>query len=289
MKYVFFGSPEFAAVILEKLIKAGLPPVALVCNPDKPSGRKKIMTPPLTKQLLGQLTIDNKQLTKVEILQPESLDKPFLDKLKSLNADFYIVAAYAKILPKELIQIPPKSVIGIHPSLLPKYRGSSPIQSAILNRDSETGVSLYMMDEKVDHGAVIKTESLELKNQNYEELENELAELAGKMLTDALPRFISGEIKSVEQDESKATYTKKFTTEDGFIDYESIKKAQGGDSRLASEIDAKIRAFLTEPGAYTIKDGKRIKLLKSKIENNSLRITEIQIEGKKPSQIKGGL
>ncbi len=273
MKYIFFGSPDFAAIILEKLVKAGMPPAALVCNPDRPVGRKKIITPPPTKVIA----------TNFEIFQPEKLDADFLNKLRELNADFYIVAAYAKILKKEVLDIPKLGVIGVHPSLLPKYRGASPIQSAILNQESETGIDLFMIDEKVDNGPVLATSYAKISpNTGYKELEKQLAELGADLLIETLPKFIKGEIKARPQDDSQATYTKKFKTEDGFVDYEMLKQAQEGKLNIAKEIDAKIRALSIEPGAYTIKGGKRIKLLKSEIKDNSLRIIELQIEGKTP-------
>ncbi len=274
MNYVFFGTPEFAAIILEKLVKTGFPPVALVCNPDRPVGRKKIITPPPTKVVALSANI--------LVLQPEKLDKEFLEKLRELNADFYVVAAYGKILKKEILDIPKLGVIGVHPSLLPKYRGASPIQSAILNQESETGVDLFMIDEKVDNGPVLQSKILKIRDQNYKELEKELAELGAELLVETMPKFAKGEVKPVPQNDSEATYTEKFETEDGLIDYEILKKAQEGDLNLSKEIDAKIRALSAEPGAYTIKDGKRIKLLKSAVEGNILKIIEMQIEGKTP-------
>lgn len=282
MSYIFFGTPEFAAIILEKLIKAGLPPLALVCNPDRPLGRKKIISPPQTKIIASRYPL-------ITVLQPEKLDSDFLNKLRDLNADFFIVAAYAKILREDLLKIPRLGVIGVHPSLLPKYRGASPIQTALLNRDKETGVALFMIDEKVDHGPVLQIKKLNIKDQNYSQLEKELGELAVEMLIGTLPEFLEGKVKPVSQDETKATLTEKFETKDGYIDYESIKKSEAGDLALAKSINAKIRALFKEPGVYTIKDGKRIKILKSEIKDNRLHLSEIQMEGKKPTKINGNL
>lgn len=282
MKYIFFGTPEFAAIILNKLIRAGVPPIALVCNPDKPFGRKKVITPPPTKLVASRYSL-------VAILQPEKLDEEFLKKLRELNADFYIVAAYAKILKKNLLDIPRLGVIGVHPSLLPKYRGASPIQSAILNQEEETGVDLFMIDEKVDNGPVFASKRIKIDNKNYKQLEKELAEMGADLLIETLPKFAKGEINAISQNDAEATYTKKFSTEDGFVDYENLKAGESGESTLAQEIDAKIRALNPEPGVYTIKDGKRIKLLASKIEEGKLRIIEMQIEGKTPAKVQGGI
>ena len=286
MKFVFFGTPEFAAIILEKLINTGYVPVAVVCNPDRPVGRKKIITPPPAKQLL----IEKLKDCNIEILQPESIDSSFKIQVSNFKPDIFIVAAYSQIIPKEILEIPRLGTIGVHPSLLPKYRGSSPIQSAILNGDEETGVSLYLMDDKMDHGPIlaqreIKNYSIkddisiknryELRIMNYENLLKNLAELSADLLIETLPKFLKGEINPLPQDESQATYTKKFITEDGRVD---LKK----DNPLL--IERKIRALNPEPGVFTFIDGKRVKLLEAKISDGKIVITKTQIEGKKPQE-----
>jgi len=270
MKYIFFGTPNFAAIILEKLIKAGFIPEAVICNPDRPVGRKKIITPPPTKI--------SAQKYGITILQPEILAN-YKSQITNYKPDLFIVAAYAKIIPKEILEIPRFGVIGVHPSLLPKYRGSSPIQFAILNGDEETGVTLYLMDDKMDHGPILKNYKLQITNYKftYEELLKKLAELGADLLIETLPKFLKGEITLLPQDENQATYTKKFKTEDGYVDLEK-------DDPLL--IERKIRALNPEPGVFTFINKKRIKLLEAKIEksNNqeSVIITKIQPEGKKP-------
>lgn len=278
MKYIFFGTPEFAAIILEKLIEEDIPPLALVCNPDKPQGRNKIITPPPTKEVVVKSGIN------IDILQPETLDKVFLDKLKSYKADFYVVAAYSKILNDELINIPPKGVIGVHPSLLPKLRGASPIQSAILEGNETTGVTLFLIDEKVDHGPIIGSTVYTMDNShNYTELLEILAKLAGILLVKTLPVFNNDEIEPEAQNEDEATSTKKFTTQDGEVNIEDLKKAiSGEDKRLVDLIDNKIKGLNPEPGVFTFIDGKRTKLLSSDIRNGELELKEIQFEGKNP-------
>ena len=121
MQYVFFGSPRFAEIILKRLIEAGMPPAAIICNPDRPFGRKKVVTPPPTKVLA--------QGSAIPVLQPETLDERFVAELRALHPDAAVVAAYAKILPKKVIAVPRLGTIGVHPSLLPKYSGATPIQS----------------------------------------------------------------------------------------------------------------------------------------------------------------
>ncbi len=284
MNYVFFGTPEFAAIILEKLVGATMPPTAVVCNPDRPVGRKKIITSPPTKVLA--------QKSNITALQPEKLDADFVRQIRELQPDFAVVAAYAKIIPKEIIGVFPKGVVGVHPSSLPKYRGASPIQSAILSGEKETGVTLYLLDEKMDHGPILTTNDLRLTtNDTYETLLNKLAELGGKLLVEILPKFIKGEVRPRVQNEAEATFTKKFTTEDGFISESDLQSALGGNLEKTTTIDRKIRALNPEPGVWTLTHDKRIttddkekriKLLEAKIENGRLVLKKIQEGGGKP-------
>ncbi len=287
MKYIFFGTPSFAAIVLGKLIDADMPPAALVCNPDRPVGRKKIITPPPTKQRIARQETGSKET--IDILQPEKIDKQFLEILKTYKADFYVVTAYGKMLPGELLTIPPHGVIGVHPSLLPKLRGASPIQSAILENVEQTGTTLFLIDEKMDHGPIIKSQSLEIENQNYETLQNELAQLSGNLLIQVLPKFMKGEIQPYPQNETLATYTKKFVSDDGYIEYASLKKAlEGVSPKDAITIDRKIRGLNPEPGVYTIMQGKRIKLLAARLKNGHLSLIKIQKEGRKPILTSNG-
>jgi len=273
MKYILWGTPEFTAIILKKLIDAQIPPFAVVCNPDRPFGRKKILASPPVKKIAEK--------ENIKIFQPEN-PKDIVSKLKTLGADLFIVASYSKILPKEVINIPFRGTIGVHPSLLPKYRGASPIQSVIIDGEKETGVSIYLLDEKMDHGPVLAQSKLplaepgyrQLANSNYENLSNKLAELSGNMLTEILPKFLAGEITPQPQNHNEATFTKKFTSEDGFVDPDK-------DDPIL--VERKIRALNPEPGVWMRRnDGKRVKLLEADIRDNVLHFTKIQVEGKKP-------
>ena len=273
MKYVFFGTPEFAAIILEKLIEAGYVPAAVVCNPDRPVGRKKIITAPAVKSLIMKHKTWN-----IGILQPEKLDKEFTLHVLDSMPDVFIVAAYAKILPKEILEIPRLGTIGVHPSLLPKYRGPSPVQAALLNGDAETGVTLYLMDEKIDHGAILVQRELTMTNDDdYNTLMKKLAELSGDLLIATLPKFIDGKITPMPQDETQVTYTKKFKNEDAFVDLEKDNPQM---------IVQKVRALNPEPGIWFMKDSKRTKILEAEIDTNGkLVLKKIQIEGQKPKNI----
>ncbi len=275
-KYTFLGTPEFAAIILEKLIEANLKPEAVVCNPDKPVGRKQIITPPAVKVLA--------QKHGLAIYQPKDKSE-LLEILKKLQPDLAVVAAYGMIFPKEILEIPKYGLINVHPSLLPKYRGPTPIQTAILNGDEKTGASLFLIDEKMDHGPILAQRELELLNTNYLLLSTRLAELGADLLIETLPKYINGEITPLPQDESQATYTKKFSTQDAYVDLEK-------DNQI--EIERKIRALNPEPGAWTIwqggkpfdaAQGKRTKLLEAQITDGKIKLTKIQVEGKKPTSL----
>lgn len=266
MKYAFFGSPEFAKIVLQELIDAKLPPALVVCNPDKPLGRKKIITPPPTKILAKE--------HEISVAQPETKEE--IPNFLSKGLDFFIVAAYSKILPKYVIELPKLGVIGVHPSLLPKYRGATPIQSAILAGETETGTSLFMIDEKVDNGPILAQKGLLVEQNDYQTLENRLAHLSGKLLAEILPDFIAGKTRPKPQNDDDATFTKKFSTEDGLVDLAK-------DDPMV--IERKARALSAEPGVWTIKDGRRMKILKAELINGQLKLLEIQYEGGRPQKI----
>ena len=291
MKYLFFGTPEFAAIILEKLISVGFVPEAVVCNPDKPVGRRKIITPPPTKVLTGKYNI--------KVFQPEILANSKF-QIPNSKFDFFVVAAYAKIIPKEILEIPRLGAIGVHPSLLPKYRGSSPIQAAILNGDEKTGTTLFLMDEKVDHGPILAKSEIQIsKSETYESLHDKLAKLGAELLIKLLPSMEALQLTGAlePQDESQATYTKKFTTQDTCIEPKDLEIAQQQGGQIAMETDRKIRALNPEPGVWTyakaltnrhirIAENKRMKLLEAElIDGNKLRLKKVQFEGKKPVEI----
>lgn len=253
MKYIFFGTPEFAAIVLEKLINAGYIPEAVICNPDEPVGRKQILTPPPTKILAEKYGLN--------ILQPEILANyhPTGDHPKGDKPDLAIVAAYGKILPEEILEISKHGFINVHGSLLPKYRGASPIQSAILNGDKETGITIMKVDEKMDHGDIISNLKVQISNlETYESLSRKLAISGAELLIKIIPDYISGKIEPVEQDHSKATYTKIIKKEDGKIDW----------SKSAKEIERMTRAFDPWPTAWAIWNNKILKIIEAEALKN---------------------
>jgi methionyl-tRNA formyltransferase len=281
MKYVFFGTPRFAEIVLGGLIDGGFSPTAIVCNPDRPLGRKKIVTPPPTKRLIAE-----RKLSTL-VLQPEKLDDTFVHQLFALQPEFFVVAAYAKIIPISVLKIPCRGTLGTHPSLLPDYRGASPIQSVILAGETKTGSTIYQMDEKMDHGSIYIQEEIPLDAlaMNYPALEEQLAKLSARLLIKTIPVLLDGTASPREQDESRATFTKKFMTENGFIEHSELDAATDGASDKAELILRTINALNPEPGAWTIQNGKRVKLLEARMDGTALKLLKIQEEGQRPKDL----
>lgn len=281
MKYIFFGTPRFASLVLAGLLDE-LPPLAVVANPDRPAGRKKILTPPAVKTLLTQKN------SPVELLQPEKLSE-IATRLRALEPDLFVVAAYGKIIPQAILDIPRLGTIGVHPSLLPRYRGATPIQSAILGGEDMTGTTLYLMDVDVDHGPVLASDEVPVGAMTYLELESALAELGAKLLLGTMPKVLNGKIEPRQQDENQATFTQKFEAQDAFVPWGKLEQAVGGDPEVAKIVWQKIRAFDPEPGAWTLKGEARIKLLSADLGGDTLVLREIQRAGKNPGRVSKGL
>ena len=198
------------------------------------------------------------------------------------EADLIVVGFWGEIVRKETLEKPKFGALNVHPSLLPKYRGPTPVLFTILNGDSETGVTIIKMDEEVDHGPIIAAREFLISNFKFlnglgkptsPELLQILWEMGGDLLVETIPKWIGGEIQPQEQDHSKATYTKKLTRENGRIDW----------NLPAEYIERQVRAFTPWPGAFTIWKGKRVKILKAHVEGGKLVIDELQMEGKKPT------
>ena len=272
MNFVYFGTPDFAADILSVLVRAGMAPCAVVTNPDRPAGRKKIMTPsPVKAAALGFGA-------GIDMLQPEAFDAAFVASLRAYGAEVGVLAAYGKIVPPEVFNIFPKGIVVVHPSLLPKYRGATPIQSAILSGDPETGTTLFLMDGKVDHGGIIASRAVPIDGiDSYASLAKKLAAASADLLVENLPAYVSGAVVPSAQDEAGASYTKKFATPDAFVDLETTD---------SEKICRMARALNPEPGAWTMKDGKRMKILEAERgSDGKLILKKIQFEGGKPQAL----
>lgn len=257
MKVIFFGTSQFAVPVLEALLMkdADFKIKAVVTETDKPAGRKMALRKSPVKILAEE--------KKLNLLQPEKFDEKTAEKISELEPDVAVLVAYGKIIPKKILKIPQKGFINIHPSLLPKYRGASPIQSAILSGDKETGVTIFVLDEKMDHGPIIAQKKYKIcPADDYPSLENKLAEFGTKIMISAVKKYVKGEIKSEPQDENKATYTKQFSREDGKINFK----------KSAEEMKRMVRAFNPWPSAWTeIKNIGRIKITKASILKDALK------------------
>jgi len=256
MKIIFMGTPEFGAIILEGLIKANYKLVLVITAPDKPVGRKQILTPSPVKVVA--------QKYKIPILQPEKIQEAIAE-IRATSPGLVIVAAYGQILPKEILDIPKYGCLNVHPSLLPKYRGPSPIQYAILNGEKKTGVTIMLMNEKMDHGPILAQSALIVEeDETGQSLHNKLANLGARLLMETIPKWQRGMIKPQPQDEKKVTYTKILSREDGKINWK----------KTADEIERQIRAFNLWPESFTFwsptkklvgEKLSRIKILKARV------------------------
>lgn len=308
IKIIFFGTPEFVVPILQALLEAkDYQLAAVVSNPDRPTGRKQTLTSSPVKQ--WALT------HKIPVLTPENLDENFKSSLRHQSygasatirnhkSDIGILAAYGKIIPQEIINLFPKGILVIHPSLLPAWRGASPIQASILAGEKKTGVSIIKMDEKMDHGPIVSQFTEAIKpDDTAESLYFRLFQKTAEVLITILPAWIKGEITPREQDHSQATFTKLLKKEDGYIPqevFEIIAPKRGQTSKwkcklgpyeiepTAENLERFIRAMTPWPGAFTkvkIQRGeeeKRLKILKAHLLEGKLILDLVQLEGKKP-------
>ena len=269
LRIAFFGTPEFATIILDELEAAGFLPALVVTAPDKPKGRNLVVTPSPAKVWATA--------HGVPVLTPEKLRaEEFVAELKASACDLFIVAAYGKIIPKLVLDMPQHGTLNVHPSLLPKFRGPSPIESAILSNEDHTGVTIIALDEATDHGPIIAQKEYHAEDwpPKGSELTQALAHEGGKLLATHIPHWVETH-EGVPQDHAHATFTKKLTKEDGLIDLE-------GDALLNYK---KIRALDEWPGAYFFieRSGKhlRIRVTDAVYANDTLTITRIIPEGKK--------
>ncbi|MCI5108315.1 MAG: methionyl-tRNA formyltransferase [Candidatus Pacebacteria bacterium] len=259
MKIAFFGTDSFAKIILEELKTASIIPSLIVTVPDRPKGRNLIMTAP-------EVAVWAKE-NNIDYIQPDKLSS---DLFKG-DWDLFIVASYGKIIPGSILDIPKHKTLNVHPSLLPKLRGASPIETSILT-ENETGVTIMRIDEEMDHGPIIEQEMIDIPWPPYkDELEDLLAHTGGKLLAETIPLWIDGKIEEQEQNHDLATYTKKISKEDALLDL-----FDSPENNLR-----KIRAYNVWPRAYFIKDGKRVIITRANLKDGELLIEKVIPEGKK--------
>lgn len=270
LRFAFFGTPEIASETLEILKQNGFLPSIIVTATDKPQGRKMIMTSPAVKTWALQ--------NNIPLLQPEKINEDFKKELSNFDFNVSIVVAYGKIFPEWLINLPPNGTLNIHYSLLPKYRGASPVQSAILNGEDMTGVTIQQMVRELDAGPIVAVEKTRIdETETTPELLNRLVKLGGELLALTLPKYINNEIHAVEQDQTQATFCGKISKEDGLTDL-------AGD---AVKNYNKFRAFAEWPRTYFIKDGKRNIITDAELKDGKFIVKKIIPEGKKEVTLSG--
>lgn len=265
-KFAFFGTDEFSVVVLNELEKGGLLPSIIITAPDKPKGRGLILTSPLTKTWAEERNI--------HIEQPHKLDYDFIHRLKDINTEFFVVASYGKIIPKSILDIPEKGTLNVHPSLLPRWRGASPVETQILNDEENVGVTIILLDEKMDHGPILDQQLVDTPYwpMKGSELQDLLAKAGGEILTHVIPEWLNGNIDAQEQDHALATFSKKISKEDGLINLD--------DDPYQNLL--KIRAYDIWPRAYFFdKNNKRIIITEAEVEGNRLALKRVIPEGKK--------
>jgi methionyl-tRNA formyltransferase len=247
MQIVFFGSPALALPSLKKLLEADHSIDLIITQPDRPSGRgKKLMPCPIKKTALD-LNIPYYQPLKIR------KDQIALDKIKKIKPDLNVVVAYGQIIPSSIIYLPRYNSLNVHFSLLPKYRGASPIQWALLNGEEKTGITIFELNEKMDEGDILAQEEVNIfPDENAAELEDRLAQKGADLLIKTIAQI--DKLKHRKQDHAQATYAPKISKEDGKIDW----------AKNSLYIERQVRAFTPWPSAYSFLRDIRIKIHKGK-------------------------
>ena len=268
IQFVFFGTPTVAEETLSILETRGFIPALIVTAPDRPAGRKLALTPSPVKMWA--------QKHAIPVIQPEKIDEETLTTLRELHTELFIVVAYGKIVPQSLINIPLHGVLNIHYSLLPKYRGASPVESALLSGDTETGITIQKMELKMDTGPIVASEKVPIEHKSTTPaLKKILTTVGGELLAKILPDWVAGKITPQAQDSQHATYCKKISKEDGLID-------PSGDPIINWN---KYRAYFGWPGVYFFveRGDKKICVIVTKAEfkDGVFTILKVIPEGKK--------
>ena len=299
MKIVFMGTPDFSVGALDALVAAGHEVTAVVTQPDKAKGRSGQMQFPPVKECAIRHNIPVFQPVRVKT--PEAVEQ-----LRQYEADVFVVAAFGQILSKEILTMPRLGCVNIHASLLPKYRGASPINWCIINGEEETGVTIMQMDEGVDTGDILATVKVKIADdETAESLFEKLSKAGAELIVDTLPKLERGEITPVKQNDTESSHTKMMRKSLGEIDW----------SKSAVEIERLVRGLNSWPSAYTYINGKSVKLWRCAVADKDfngrdrageimsvtkdtveiacgtgiLRICELQLEGKKRMDVKSFL
>lgn len=250
IRTIFMGTPEFALPGLKALISdPDFELLTVYTQPDRPSGRANKMTPPPIKRLA--------QENNIPVIQPLKIKKE-VETIKSLNPDLIVIIAYGQIIPQAILDIPKFGCINVHASLLPKYRGASCLSAPILNGDKESGVTIMLMDAKMDTGPIIKQEKIILsENETGESIHDKLSALGAELLPVTLKKYIKGEIEPQRQDDKKVSYVQLTKKSDGYLNPQNDAK----------ELERQIRAYYPWPGTFLkLENGETIKIISAKIK-----------------------
>jgi methionyl-tRNA formyltransferase len=277
-RFVYFGGEPLGVPVLEELEHAGLRPGLIVCNPDRPVGRKQVLTPPPVKTWAEQRSI--------EVYQPDSYkgEGPRA-KLAAQAWDLFVVVAYNSILPQWVLDIPTHGVLNVHPSLLPKLRGASPIRSAILRDERESiGVTVMLMDAQMDHGPILAQQPLPISDGNWPvpgpELDEALARSGGALLASTVAQWLSGSIEPQPQDHNAASYCGKLTKADSELTIDPHHLPQGA---AAWDAWLKINAFAGIGDTFFIHEGQRVKVKTAEYVDSRLELVTVTPEGRGPT------
>jgi len=244
LKTVFMGTPEFAVGTLQGLIDAGVNLIGVYTQPDRPKGRGKKMTPPPVKELA--------QEQNIPVFQPQKLRAPdAVAELQELAPDLIVVVAYGQILPQSVLDIPRFGCINVHASLLPKYRGAAPINKAIVDGETVTGITTMLMDAGLDTGDMLVKKTLEIgPDETAGELHDRLAVLGRETMEETLQQLLAGSLTPEKQQDAESTYAPMMKKEDGLVDW----------SLAAQEVHDRVRGLAPWPGAFTLLDGEILKI-----------------------------
>jgi methionyl-tRNA formyltransferase len=294
INYVYFGSSRLSVLVLDELLKLGQKPALIVTTPDKPQGRKLEIKPNVVKEW----AVAN----AIPVISPAKLDASFIEDIKKYPTDLFVVASYGKIMPNDVIELPAHKTLNIHPSLLPEYRGASPLPTSILNDTKKTGVSIMQLDAEMDHGPIVAQKAIDVSKQTsfephgewptYLDFEEMMAREGARLLVEMLPKWVNGEIEAVEQDHSKATYTKKLDKSEADLKLTPTELSELTNANAAKiprdrayKIFRTIQAFQGWMNAYFFIDRAgaqiRVKVTDASFENGKLSIKKVIPEGKK--------
>jgi methionyl-tRNA formyltransferase len=267
--FVYFGTPSVASETLETLITHGYVPVLVVTSPDAPKGRGLTLTPSPTKQIALSHGIP--------VITPESLDEKTVAALQKLECDYALCVAYGKIFPEALINTFPKGVLNVHYSLLPKYRGATPLETALLNGEAETGVTVQKMAKELDAGDIIAQETTDIEEtETARELRPRLIAMGADLLVRTIPEYLSGDLVPIPQDPSQATRAYKIKKEDG-----ELSMSASGEENWN-----KYRAYADSVGTYFFENGKRIRITQASFVKGKFVVERVIPEGKKETAYK---